>query len=154
MKWKNWCIRAGSSTPCLWYLCSTVLLFAQQNSWTWSSSRCWSAMTTSMCCTGTIRQQQQLVSVKITCFHLQIRFFLHTGESGLTQSLGAVVVGHFSIDGSVKEEHYNFKTAHNVIVLDEEPTDTQLPLSLFGDIIKKFSFVANTVVEALGTGKH
>ena len=64
------------------------------------------------------------------------------------------MVGHFSIDGSIKEEHYNFKTAHNVIIIDEEPTDTQLPLSLFADIIKKFSFAANTVVEALGTGKH
>ena len=86
--------------------------------------------------------------------------FIHTmlwhsiaGGTRITPSLGGIILGHFSLDGTVKEEHFNFKNTLDTIVIDEHcSTDMPVPTSLYREIISKFSFTGHTVVEAMATG--
>ena len=67
--------------------------------------------------------------------------------------MSAIVVGHFSVDGQLKSDHYNFSAAHDMITVDEPSSDNHIPVSLYVDIIEKFSFAGHTVIEAIGTGE-
>ena len=97
--------------------------------------------TTGVCACMSIKMLTKLV-----CMYL---FVILTGSSKVVDSLCPLVVGHFSVDGSLKEDHYNFKAVHNVIVVDAEPALE----NLFVQIIEMFSFTGQMVVEAIGTGE-
>lgn len=63
----------------------------------------------------------------------------------MVDSLLPIVVGHFSVDGSLKDDHFNFKNTNNVIVVDEESTGT--PEALLLELIKMFSFSGQTIID-------
>ena len=39
------------------------------------------------------------------------------------QLVGAFVIGHFSIDGKLKADHYNFSAMHNMFIINA-PVET------------------------------
>ena len=59
------------------------------------------------------------------------------------QLVGAFVIGHFSIDGKLKADHYNFSAMHNMFIINA-PVETgcvkSVPVSLFQEVIEKFSY--------------
>ena len=58
---------------------------------------------------------------------------------GLVPAIGGIAVGHFSIDGQIKAEHYNSSTMHhNVFVAEASDNDSDLPLSLMSELIEFF----------------
>ena len=65
--------------------------------------------------------------------------YLHTGSSfQLVEATGVIIVGHFSIDGELKEEHYSAKH-HNMLVVQERK-------KLIVGIIELLSFPGQSVL--------
>lgn len=83
--------------------------------------------------------------------------FFYSGLSnrlGLTEAVRAVVIGHFSIDGHLKNDHFNFKGAHNFFLINDPDDDpNSSPVQLLTSVINKFSFAGQTVLDALSTGR-
>lgn len=51
------------------------------------------------------------------CIYIQTHVYLHAGNSfQLVEATGVIIVGHFSIDGELKKEHYSVKH-HNMLVV-------------------------------------
>ena len=75
----------------------------------------------------------------------------HAGQGrGLVPAIGGIAVGHFSIDGQIKAEHYNSSTMHhNVFVAEASDNDSDLPLSLMSELIEFFSFSGQTVLDIM-----
>ena len=72
----------------------------------------------------------------------------------LIPSVGGIVIGHFSVDGPLKDDHCNFKASHNMFIVEDPSTTLDTPpVCLHLSLIKKFSFPGQTVVEANGTGQ-
>ena len=68
----------------------------------------------------------------------------------LVPAIGGIAVGHFSIDGELKPEHYNSNTVHhNVFVAEASDNDSGLPLSLMSELIEFFSFSGQTVLDIM-----
>lgn len=64
---------------------------------------------------------------------------LHTGSSfQLVEATGVIIVGHFSIDGELKKEHYSAKH-HNMLVVQGRN-------KLIEEIIELLSFPGQTVL--------
>lgn len=57
----------------------------------------------------------------------------------LVEAVGLVIVGHFSLDGQLKKEHYTEKH-HNMFVVENRR-------ELFHQLMKLFSYTGQTVVE-------
>ena len=66
-------------------------------------------------------------------------YYLLTGSSfQLVEATGVIIVGHFSIDGELKKEHYSAKH-HNMIVVEGKN-------KLIEEIIELLSFPGQTVL--------
>ena len=63
------------------------------------------------------------------------------GGFELVDAVGIVVLGHFSIDGQLKKEHFTEKH-HNIIVVDNKR-------ELMGKIIELLSFTGQTVLDII-----
>ena len=66
----------------------------------------------------------------------------------IVNSVGVVLVGHFSVDGNLKGDHFNFQTSHNMIIVDEN-LNYSPALGIYSEVINKFSFAGQTVVAAM-----
>ena len=62
------------------------------------------------------------------------------GGFGLVDAVGLVVLGHFSLDGQLKKEHYTEKH-HNMFIFDDKKSE------LMWKIIELLSFTGQTVLE-------
>ena len=67
-------------------------------------------------------------------------YTLHTLVDGLelVDATGVIVVGHFSIDGELKKEHYT-KRHHNMFVIEGEE-------DLIKEVVGPFSFPGQTIL--------
>ena len=71
----------------------------------------------------------------------------------LVPSVGGLVVAHFSVDGKLKPEHFNFTSSrHNLFLIDESDSP-HAPPQLLTQIIEAFSFSGHTILDALSNGK-
>ena len=65
--------------------------------------------------------------------------YLYTGSSfQLVEATGVIIVGHFSIDGELRKEHYSAKH-HNMLVVQGRN-------KLIEEIIELLSFPGHTVL--------
>lgn len=75
---------------------------------------------------------------------------------GLVQSVGAIVIGHFSMDGKLKADHFNFTSAiRNMFIIDapiEVGCSRSVPVALLQDVIEKFSYSGHMVLSAMTNG--
>lgn len=66
----------------------------------------------------------------------------------IVNSVGTVLVGHFSVDGNLKGDHFNFRTSHNMIIVEENAKYSPA-IGIYSDVINKFSYTGQTVVAAM-----
>ena len=89
-----------------------------------------------------------MYSMRVTIF-----FLLPVASMGLAPSVGGLVVAHFSIDGKLKPDHFNFSSSHHNLFLIDGPDSPHTPPQLLMQIIEAFSFSGHTVLDALSNGK-
>lgn len=63
------------------------------------------------------------------------------------------MVAHFSADGKLKPEHFNFPSSRHNLFLIDEPDSPHVPPQLLTQIIEAFSFSGHTILDALSNGK-
>ena len=81
---------------------------------------------------------QNLFSSYIMSYHFCL-LISHTGSSfELVEATGVIVVGHFSVDGELKKEHYTAKH-HNMLVVQGRK-------ELIEEIIELLSFPGQSVL--------
>lgn len=75
-----------------------------------------------------------------TAFYYNQSVSCSGGGFGLVDAVGLVVLGHFSLDGQLKKEHYTEKH-HNMFIFDDKKSE------LMWKIIELLSFTGQTVLE-------
>ena len=63
------------------------------------------------------------------------------------------MVAHFSVDGKLKPEHFNFTSSCHNLFLTDEADSPPTPPQLLTQIIEAFSFSGHTILDALSNGK-
>ena len=71
----------------------------------------------------------------------------------LVDAVAGVAIAHFSLDGHIKDEHYNFVgKRHNIFISEPESCPY---ISFFQQIIEAFSFEGQVVLSAMaGKGNY
>ena len=90
------------------------------------------------------------------CSKIDMKFvqFIITGSLiGMLSSVNCVIIGHFSIDGKLKSNHFNSQQPIPNIFQVEENTSANPPSDLFRILVEKFSFNGQTILDCLTEGK-
>ena len=69
-------------------------------------------------------------------------------------SVGAVAIGHFSIDGTLKKDHFNRGLGNcvpNMFIIDET-TDEVPPVELMSQLVEVLTYPGQTVVDTTYNG--
>ena len=84
-------------------------------------------------------------------FHC-ILWFLSDKTVGFSEALGSVVVGHYSINGSLLNEHFNLQGGRQTNLFNADKDDKsaneagQVPRSIYEAVIRSLSFEGNCII--------
>ena len=110
--------------------------------WSWSSSP-----------TSSIGSYKPTLRLKIV---ITYNFTACIGSSpGLFSAVNGIVIGHFSVDGKLKQNHYNFRQViPNLFQVEGKSSgSTNPPSHLYQTLVERFSFTGQTILDTMTEGK-